>query len=210
MTRVITDALNYVKRRVAEGRPFTFRQWGSDIELQVLAELGAEAIDYVAATGSKGHRQVIRLGGTLWFQEGDDNVFSWEPVKDVWQRRLSPPFHIHTYDLKHGALGRLVFEKNGRFIWLAQNQAYDGRVADWSKLSGELVEWYEADASGTMNESIRAKMAPPLPPRSALQRMTKAEILEYAREIEAHMESQFTLSMEQTKDEMIQTLTNGG
>ena len=205
------DACQYVGRRVKEGVAFSFRQWGTDMELRVLAELQAVAIDYVASTPDKRQRQVIKIGEKLWLQEGDENTFRWEPIPESWMRFLTPPRHMASFRLMEGELGRLVFEQDGRFLWLAESRCYTGRKGDWNKLEGEQVIWQEGEVTPEMEQSVRETMVLPLPPESALKRMTKTEILQYSIELNGHPAArfEFQLSLEQTKDEMIQTLKGG-
>ena len=190
--RAVADAMQYVARRVEEGRAFSFDQWDQQTEVETLHRLGAKAVDFAESDVRPG-RTIMSLGGIVWFCKGEDNL-RWMPVRKQYLRLKQPPYG---WDLQHGSLGRVIFERDGRFIWInpSHRDLYEGGVAQWSRLGsiGDAVasaaEWQEAEVSEAVVEEAAAAMKTDLPSETALRRMTKGALvgLGWQKGVSLHM-----------------------
>jgi len=159
------DCLQFVQKRLDQGRMFSFRQWGSEMEVWVLSQIGAETIDWIEGCETHPTRQVIRIGRTLFTQVGDED-FRWMPMRDSWLRLQPAPVDSDTYSFVSGIEGRLLFEADGRFIWMLEEALYKPEMvagklkllAQWDDLSGDPVQWAEANVSTDMVESVSTEV----------------------------------------------------
>lgn len=176
--RAIADAMQYVSRRVDDRRAFSFGQWSTEVESETLHRLGARAIDFAPAD-VRPFRAVMEMGGIIWFGKGEDSL-RWMPVRKQYLRLKAPP---RGWDLQMGSLQRVVFERDGRFIWINPKVGlYDhAGLAQWSRL-GEVgdevvspADWETCDVQAMVIEEAKAAMQVDLP--TSLQRMTKGALV---------------------------------
>ena len=177
----IVDAMQYVNRRVEAGRAFSFDQWSSQIESETLNRLGAVSVDFAVAD-VRPFRAVMALGGIVWFQKGSDVMGGrWQPVRKQYLRLKAPPSH---WDLQMGDRERIIFERDGRYIWIADgwNLYKDGK-AQWDRLDEigdeilSAVEGESTTVSKAVVEEVQAALAVSLPSASALKRMNKGALV---------------------------------